>query len=141
MFISITRLRVRFWRFLPWFVWLALRSARQAKKAAGNLATKLLADQHNTFWTATAWSSDVDMKAFMLAGVHRAAMRKLPEWCDEAAVVHWSQEGGELPTWREAWVRLLRDGRKSKVLHPSPEHVAHQLPEPRVRAFAEREYK
>jgi hypothetical protein len=140
-FISITRLRVRSWRFLPMFVWLALRSARQAAKAPGNVATMLLADRHNTFWTATAWTSDAAMKAFMLAGVHRTAMRKLPEWCDEAAVVHWTQDSSELPSWQEACQRLLREGRRSKVNHPSPAHLAHQFPEPQVRPRAERRYK
>jgi heme-degrading monooxygenase HmoA len=140
-FVSITRLRVRSWRFLPMFVVLALRSARQSDAAEGNLATKLLADQHNTFWTVTLWTSDAAMRAYMLAGVHRSAMRKLPHWCDEAAVVHWNQDTNELPSWHEAWGRLLRDGRRSKVDHPTPAHASHQLPQPRVRPRAERRYK
>lgn len=138
-FISITRLRVRSWRFLPSFAWLALPSARQAADAQGNVAAKLLADRRNTFWTATAWTSESAMKAFMLAGVHHAAMRKLPEWCDEASVVHWTQDGNQLPSWHEAWERLLREGRRSKVHHPSAAHLAHEFPAPRVRA--ERRYK
>lgn len=49
--VSITRLRVRSWRFLPGFFLYALRSAREAAKAEGNLAARLLRDQHHTFWT------------------------------------------------------------------------------------------
>jgi hypothetical protein len=140
-FISITRLRVRSWRFLPMFGWLALRSARQAAKTSGNVATRVLADRHNTFWTATLWTSGPAMKAFMLAGVHRIAMRKLPEWCDEAALVHWTQDSKELPSWQQAFVRLLCEGRKSKVNHPSSAHTAHQFPAPTVRSAAELRFK
>jgi alkanesulfonate monooxygenase SsuD/methylene tetrahydromethanopterin reductase-like flavin-dependent oxidoreductase (luciferase family) len=131
-FISITRLRVRSWRFMPMFFFLTARSVRQARKAAGNISTRLLADRGNTFWTATAWTSDVAMRQFMLAGAHRQAMSKLAEWCDEASVAHWNQEQAELPTWREAWVRLRSEGRKSKVQHPSPAHLTLDFPEPRA---------
>ncbi|HTZ97551.1 MAG TPA: DUF3291 domain-containing protein [Terriglobales bacterium] len=130
--VSITRLRVRSWRFLPWFFLYALRSARQAAKADGNLAARLLRDQRNTFWTGTIWTSDAAMKHFMLSGVHRGAMPKLLNWCDEAALVHWTQEGNELPSWAEACARLEREGRPSKIYHPSPAHAAHKFPEPRV---------
>jgi hypothetical protein len=72
------------------------------------------------------------MRQFMLAGAHRQAMSKLAEWCDEASVAHWNQEQAELPTWREAWVRLRSEGRKSKVQHPSPAHLTLDFPEPRA---------
>jgi len=133
--VSITRLRVRSWRYLLLFFLQALRSARQAAAAEGNLATQLLRDRRNTFWTATVWASDAAMKEFMLAGVHRQAMRRLPEWCDEAAVVHWTQEGSGLPTWEEAAARLRREGRRSKVNHPSPAHTAYEIPQPRTSAL------
>jgi hypothetical protein len=72
------------------------------------------------------------MKAFMLTGVHRHVMRKFPDWCDEAAVVHWLQGSSESPTWAEAYSRLQREGRRSKVNHPSRAHTAYEFPEPRV---------
>lgn len=135
--VSITRLRVRSWRFLPMFFLYALRSAWQAAKAEGNLATKLLRDQRNTFRTGTIWTTDAAMKAFMLAGIHRRAMRKLPNWCDEAALVHWTQDGNDLPSWSDACARLEQEGRRSKVNHPSPIHTAHKFPEPRVRTASD----
>jgi hypothetical protein len=46
------------------------------------------------------------MKKFMISGSYGKAMRKLAEWCDEAAVAHWNQESSELPTWLEAYARL-----------------------------------
>ncbi len=90
--VSITRLRLRSWRFLPVFAWYVLRSSRQAARAEGNLAAKLLRERRNTFWTSTMWSGETAMKKFMTSGAHGKAMRKLAEWCDEAAVVHWTQE-------------------------------------------------
>jgi hypothetical protein len=128
--ISITRLRVRSWYYLPAFVFKALRIAGQAKRADGNLATKLLRDRRNVFWTATSWSSETSMKAFMLAKPHGPTMRKLLQWCNEAALVHWTQTGTELPTWAEAHRRILREGRQSKVNHPTAAHIAHAIPEP-----------
>lgn len=135
--VSITRLRVRSWRFLPVFFLYALRSARLAAKAEGNLAAKLLRDRRNTFWTGTVWTNDAAMKSFMLSGIHRQAVPKLLNWCDEAGLVHWSQEGTGLPAWADACLRLEKEDRPSEIYHPSPGHLAHKFPEPRVRATAE----
>lgn len=73
------------------------------------------------------------MKAFMLAGPHRQAMRRLLEWCDEAAVVRWEQETEQEPDWREAHRRLQGDGRRSKVNHPSPAHEKFHIQAPKLR--------
>ena len=132
--ISVTRLRVRAWRFMPGFFIQALRSARQARRARGNRGTSLLAEAHRTFWTLTAWSDEASMREFMLDGVHGSGMRKLMTWCDEAAVAHWEQDGPELPSWTEAHRRLQAEGRRSKVSHPSAAHEAHRIPLPVVRA-------
>jgi hypothetical protein len=140
-FVSITRLRVRSWRYLPMFALYALKSAREAARADGNLTTRLLRDRRNTFWTGTVWASDAAMKLFMLSGAHRRAMNKLPHWCDEAALVHWTQESTELPTWQESCAGLQREGRPSKVNHPSPTHTAHQFSAPRVRTVDELRFK
>jgi hypothetical protein len=128
--VSITRLRVRSWSFLPAFLVQTLRIARQAAKAEGSLRVRLLRDRRNTFWTGTTWSSADSMKAFMLAKPHGPTMRKLLEWCDEAALVHWTQASSELPSWDEAYKRIQQEGRPSKVNHPSPAHVAHAIQPP-----------
>jgi hypothetical protein len=88
--VSVTRLRVRAWRFLPAFSVLAMRSARQARRADGNVGTSLLAEAHRTFWTLTAWTDESAMRAFMVDGAHGRGMRNLKTWCDEAAVAHWA---------------------------------------------------
>ena len=128
--VSITRLRVRSWSYLPMFLLATLRSARQATRSEGSLAVKLLLDRRNTFWTNTTWSSEAAMKAFMHARPHGPTMRKLLDWCDDAALVHWTQAGGELPSWEEAHRRIQQEGRPSRVNHPSAAHTAHAFPAP-----------
>jgi Domain of unknown function (DUF3291). len=129
-FVSITRLRVRSWRYLPAFLVQSIRSARQANSAPGSLAVALLREKKNVYWTRTVWNSEDSMKAFMLGGVHHKVMRSLLEWCDEAAVAHWTQESAQPPTWREAHTQILRIGRPSKVNHPSPAQLQFQIPKP-----------
>lgn len=134
--ISVTRLRVRSWRYLPAFLFLALRSSRQARRANGNRGTRLLAEAHRTFWTLTTWADEAAMRTFMTAGPHGSAMRKLKHWCDEASVVHWSDDGSGAPTWSEAHLRMQSQGRRSKVLYPSADHEAFSIPPPVVRPGA-----
>jgi hypothetical protein len=131
--ISITRLRVRSWAYLPMFAVQTLRSAFQAARSDGNLAMNLLRERRNTFWTCTSWESEGAMKAFMHAKPHGPTMRRLLEWCDEAALVHWTQEGTELPSWEDAHRRIQKDGRRSKVNHPSPDHEAYTIAAPVAR--------
>lgn len=131
--VSVTRLRVRSWRFLPMFAWYAFRSGREASKAEGNIGAQVLNDRNRAFWTATVWTSETAMKKFMLDGAHREAMPKLLGWCDEAALVRWAQENSELPTWAEAHARLQSVGRRSKVNHPSAAHIAYEIAEPHSR--------
>ena len=128
--VSVTRLRVRSWRFMPAFIFAAVRIGKQAAEAEGCLAAKVFRDRRNAFWTSTCWESEAAMKAFMLDGAHGSSMRKLLEWCDEASVAHWTQEGAELPSWGEAHRRMLRHGRASKVNHPSDAQKAFRIDEP-----------
>jgi hypothetical protein len=67
------------------------------------------------------------MKAFMRSGVHGPVMKKLLEWCDEAALVHWTQDDANLPTWDQAHTRIRQEGRRSKVNHPSTAHTAYEI--------------
>jgi Domain of unknown function (DUF3291) len=130
-FVSITRLRVRSWRYLPAFLLQAFRSARQAKVASGNLAVSVLRDANLAFWTRTVWSEEAAMRSFMLSGAHRRVMPRLLEWCDEASVAHWVQDAREPPSWPESHRRLQQEGRRSKVSHPSEAQSRFEIPEPR----------
>ena len=130
--VSVTRLRVRSLLFLPAFVLASTRIAKQARDAEGNLAVKLLRDRRNAFWTCTCWDSQASMKAFMLEAPHGETMRKLLNWCDEAALAHWDQESAEPPSWEEAHRNLLRRGRTSKVNHPSAAQKAFRIDPPKT---------
>ncbi len=130
--VSITRLRVRSWRYLLPFLSFALRSAWQAKRAEGNLGVSLLRDAHLAFWTRTIWTTEATMKAFMLSGPHRNAMPRLLNWCDEAALVHWAQATEQPPDWLEAHRRIQQEGRRSKVNYPSPAQERYEIPKPAV---------
>ena len=81
------------------------------------------------------------MRAFMLTPPHGPAMRKLLNWCDEAALVHWSQSSGDLPGWTEAYERMQRDGRTSKVNFPSDEHRRFVIAPPPAEARGEFRFK
>jgi len=131
--ISITRLRVRSWRYLPAFLIAALRSALQARRVRGNLAVSVLKEARNTFWTRSLWTDEAAMKNFMVSGAHRTIMPHLLEWCDEASVAHWTQDSAQQPTWEEVYQRMQRDGRISKVNHPSEAHRRFEIPAPKVR--------
>ena len=80
-FVSITRLRVRSWRYLPGFLLQSVRAARQAKGVPGNLSVSLLRDAEFAFWTRTVWSDETAMRGFMLSGAHRHVMPRLLQWC------------------------------------------------------------
>src|SRR5258708_37899842 len=112
------QVRLRVWRFLRMFAWYVCRSARQASRAEGNLAARLLRERRNTFWTATSWTSEGAMKKFMISGAHGKAMRKLAKWCDEAAGAHWNQGNTDLPPWVEGYAPLRKEGRRSTVNRP-----------------------
>jgi hypothetical protein len=130
-FVSVTRLRVRSYFYMPQFMVWALRTARQARHTEGFVGGAVMRESGNVFWTLTMWREDAAMKAYRTAGAHRSAMPKLLEWCDEASVSHWTQESPELPQWDEAHRRLLNDGKPSKVNRPTPAHLAHEIPAPR----------
>jgi hypothetical protein len=68
----------------------------------------------------------------MAGGAHLKAMPKLMEWCDEASVVHWTQEGSTPPSWEEADRRMRTQGRPSKVRYPSADHARLNVAAPRT---------
>src|SRR6266851_3375888 len=110
------------------------RSALQAKASSGSRAVSILSDSNFTFWTRTVWNDEAALRSFMLSGAHKKVMPRLLEWCDEAAVVHWLQESQEPPPWQEAHRRMQKEGRRSKVNHPSEAQERFEIPQPRTTA-------
>jgi len=130
MLVSVTRLRLRSVRFLLPFIVYSLRSLRQAKRSPGNVVADATRDRHGGYWTRSVWRDAESMRAFMTSGAHQRAMPKLLDWCDEAALVHWEQDTATLPEWTDAHRRLVTQGRRSKVRHPSPAHDTLNYPAP-----------
>ena len=131
-FVSLTRLRIRSFRFVPLFALYTWRALRQIRRASGFQIGALLADRKWTFWTITAWDSEESMRQFMVSGAHKDAMPHLLEWCDEASVAHWTQPETEVPSWIEADRRMREGGRSSKVKNPSPQHATLSFRAPRT---------
>ncbi len=123
-FISVTRLRLRSWRYLLAFFKHAAASTQQAIAAEGNLSTQTRQQRFRVFWTITIWDSETAMRHFMRSGAHREAMPKLVEWCDEASTVHWWQETTELPSWEDIQQRMMTNGRIYPLKYPSHNHTA-----------------
>ena len=132
MLASVTRLRVRSAWFLPAFLWRTFQSQRQVERSPGFLGGRLLVDAHRTHWTLTVWQDEKAMKGFRGSGAHARVMKRLPEWCDEAAYSHWITAGDAIPTWPESYERLVVKGRLSRVEHPSTAHLARDFPSPRL---------
>lgn len=141
MFVSVTRLRVRWVIFLPQFLWKTQFAKSQAQKASGYLGGKLLVDAHRAYWTLTAWESEKAMKAYRGSGAHGSVMRKLAEWCEEAAYTHWESSNATIPEWIEAYDRLVDSGKLSRVTHPSAAHEARQFASPRLHPLIGQELK
>lgn len=131
-FVSITRLRVRALWLMPAFFWRTRGAIRQASEADGFITGALLPDRRLTFWTMTVWRDETDMRAYMTSGFHGKVMPKLFKWCDEASVVHWTQENDIAPDWPTADARMRADGRPSRVRNPSPDHQSMRFDVPRV---------
>lgn len=130
--ISVTRLRLRSYRYLLPFSFYSALSTWQAKRAPGNLGVSLLIDVNKTFWTRTVWQDEMCLHNFVRAGFHRRVMPKLLDWADEASTVHWEQETPKLPDWYEAHQRMVREGFRGKLKYPSPAHIAYEIAEPKI---------
>jgi hypothetical protein len=130
--LSVTRVRVRSYRYYPWFMVQTARIVRQVRAAEGILAVRFLRDRSRTFWTLTSWSSEGDLKRFLDSDVHARAMHRQHDWCDEAAAVRWSDASAEPPSWQDAYQRLQRDGAPSPLQFPSPAHQRFELRPPWV---------
>jgi hypothetical protein len=123
-FVSVTRLRLRSFRFLPQFVYYTFRSTAQLRRSPGFLQGWAGNEAPFAFWTATAWASQEAMRAFRNGSPHLEAMKNLLHWCDEASFAHWEQPQPDLPDPATALQRIGSEGKISKVLHPSARHAA-----------------
>lgn len=109
VYVSITGFRLNGWRQWPRFWWHTLRSIAQARRAHGNLRVeaRIVNGVHHTL---TIWVDERAMRAFLVSGAHRDAMkayRRLgtgrtlgftadcpPDW--EVALQRWIIEGRDV---------------------------------------------
>jgi len=110
-------------------------------RANGFLGGRLLVDVGWTFWTLTVWQDEQAMKKFRGSGAHARVMSRLAEWCDEAAYAHWVQTGDPIPTWEQAYHRLVVEGRLSRVAHASENHLGRRFARPRLRPLIGQDLK
>lgn len=132
--VSVTRARIRRLWHLPAFALTTMPTFNQARRSAGFLGGSVCPGARFAFWTLTVWESEAAMRAYMLSGAHRASMPEFATWCDEASVVHWEQADNAIPTWSTAAERMRREGRPSKIRHPSRDHASMTFPDPRIDA-------
>ena len=138
---SVTRLRVRSLRYLLPFLWTTFRAQRQVLRAPGFVAGKLLIDAHRTYWTLTVWENERAMKAFRGSGAHAKVMPRLFTWCDEASYAHWIPAQNSVPSWPEAYERMVNEGHLSRVSHPSADHARRHFVMPRLQPLIGRDLK
>ena len=99
---------------------------------SGFAGGRLLIDKRRVYWTLTVWENESAMKAFRGSGAHARVMPSLAGWCDEAAYAHWELTGSAVPSWPEAYERMVREGKLSRVTNPSANHTARVFAQPRL---------
>lgn len=103
---AVTRLRLARWRDVPRFLILSMRLRKRMISAEGAIAVSLGAAMHKReFWTLTAWRSLDDMRGYMRAPDHAAAMKTYRGRMVTAASAHWELDG-HLPDWHDARSKL-----------------------------------
>ena len=101
----------------------------------------MLGEKGLVFWTTTAWKDVAAMKAFRDSAAHKHTMPKLQGWCCEATSHHWDQENDQLPDWKQAYDRIVRDGRVIYLKAPSECQKDRRFPEPHVSSKIQQELR
>jgi hypothetical protein len=130
-FVSVTRLHVRSWRYLPAFLVASLRALFQAKRRREIFLRPSSAMRISPSGRARYGTENQACVALCFRAP-TGDMPRLLDWCDEAAVVHWTADDAQPPSWPEAHRRLQADGRPSKVKFPSEAQRRFEIPPPRV---------
>jgi hypothetical protein len=132
--ISLTRLRLRSWRFYPGFVVWVMASLFQSLRSHDLLGLVLLRDRAHTFWTLTLWSDREAMQDFRNHGSYSKAMRQLSQWCDESAAAHWLVPDDPCQLshldWTDLHTRLMRDGHFAPLPQASANQLSKSIPNP-----------
>ena len=119
MILSVTRLRLRSWRFVLSFLRENERVVTQLCAAEGFLGGEVVAKAGLVFWTVSRWTSPRAMARFAHDGAHGAVIPKLAGWCSEASTVTFAVDGERPITPAEIATRLRERGRVVAVDRPS----------------------
>ena len=119
MYVSVTRLKLRRWYFLPIFLFINFFVIRKFRRAPGLIQGKVMVDYHLAFWTLSLWAQETDMRQFRNGPRHLKAMRKTPEWACEAVSYSWTRNTLDFPPWNEVCEKLKTLGKYSTLNHPS----------------------
>jgi heme-degrading monooxygenase HmoA len=128
--IVVTRLRLRDHSFLDEFFTAAVALLEQAQKSPGILGSDVLAEDHDAWWSCTAWQDRDSVTAYVHTDPHLSTMARLPDWCDEATFVDWEQESSAIPDWQTAFRHLIAEGKSASLSHPSDANDARAFPPP-----------
>jgi heme-degrading monooxygenase HmoA len=128
--IVVTRLRLRDRVLFDEFFASAVAVTEQAKNSDGNLGVDVLADVNNVYWTRTTWRERSSTQAFVGSEPHLRTMSSIDDWCDEATFVDWEQTSPDLPDWQTCFHRLVADGQRASLTHPSEAHATSAFPPP-----------
>ncbi len=127
--VSVTRLRLMSWYYLPAFMWHNLLSCWQIVHIKGFVGGKLVQDRNRVFWTVSLWENQLAMQHYRNSGAHRQVMPMIQKWCDEAAILHWEQADDSLPNIEEMYQRIKTEGKFTRLLNPSLAHLERKTAE------------
>lgn len=111
-----TRLRARGHGVLPPFLRASLQVARTARRAPGNVRTRLLGfPPLLSYFTLTVWETEEAMRAFVKTPEHRDAMAHMDSWASAGEFVQFSAT-----TARVGWLTARRHLRSTAANHHQP---------------------
>ena len=116
MIVSITRLRLKSFARLPSFMFHSRNSIAQAVADPDCVAASVFVGPGLTFWTATAWKTEVAISNYVRSGLHRRTLQILPRICSEAAVARLIAD--RLPEKKDL-VENFENPRFIGVFHPT----------------------
>lgn len=124
------RLPLRSRRYVPRFIWWALRVNRRLTRVPGVVGYALRADlQNGVFWTVSAWTDRAELGRFERTGPHRAAKRALRPVLLPATLVVWRCRADELPVrWDEVQRRIAAAGRPAATEEERERPREHRAP-------------